>query len=62
MLQSLYKKKKLFFYILLLILLGTQIPKNPNNKNFVIVLGITIFLNEYVGIVLINNTETIIVR
>ena len=32
MLQSLDKKKKLFFYILLLILLGTQIPKNSNNK------------------------------
>ena len=35
-------------------------PKNktiPNNKNFVIDLGITIFLNEYVGIVLINNIE-----
>ena len=30
----------------------------PNNKNFVIVLGMTIFLNEYVGIVLINNIET----
>ena len=38
-------------------------PKNrtiPNNKNFVIVLGITIFLNEYVGMVLINNIETTI--
>ena len=32
MLQLIDKKKKLFFYILLLILLGTQIPKNPNNK------------------------------
>ena len=30
------------------------------NKNFVIDLCITIFLNEYVGIVLINNIETII--
>ena len=36
-------------------------PKNntiPNNKNFVVDLGITIFLKEYVGIVLINNIET----
>jgi len=33
MLQLLDKKKKLFFYLLLLILLGTQIPKNQNNKN-----------------------------
>ena len=32
MLQLLDKKKKLFFYLLLLILLGTQIPKNQNNK------------------------------
>ena len=32
MLQSLDKKKKIFFYILLLIILGTQIPKNLNNK------------------------------
>ena len=32
MLQILEKKKKLFFYLLLLILLGTQIPKNQNNK------------------------------
>ena len=30
------------------------------SKNFVIALGITIFLNEYVGIVLINIIETII--
>ena len=30
----------------------------PNNKNFVIDLGMTIFLNEYVGIVLISNIET----
>ena len=38
-------------------------PKNktiPNSKNFVMDLGITIFLNEYVGIVLIYNIETII--
>ena len=38
-------------------------PKNktiPNNKNFVVDLGMTIFLKEYVGIVLINNIETII--
>ena len=33
---------------------------NPNSKNFVIDLGITIFLNEYVGIVLISNIEVII--
>ena len=32
----------------------------PNNKNFVIDLGMTIFLNEYVGTVLINRIETII--
>ena len=32
MLQLIDKKKKLFFYLLLLILLGTQIPKNSNNK------------------------------
>ena len=41
----------------------SKAPKNktiPNNKNLVILLGITIFLNEYVGIVLINNIETII--
>ena len=36
-------------------------PKNktiPNNRNFVIALGITILLKEYVGIVLINSSET----
>ena len=32
MLRLADKKKKLFFYLLLLILLGTQIPKNQNNK------------------------------
>tara|TARA_Y100000766_G_C18470002_1_gene394747 strand:+ start:375 stop:506 length:132 start_codon:yes stop_codon:yes gene_type:complete len=30
----------------------------PNNKNLVIDLWITIFLKEYVGIVLINKIET----
>ena len=38
-------------------------PKNktiPNNKNLVIALGMTIFLNEYVGTVLINSIEVVI--
>ena len=38
-------------------------PKNktiPNSKNLVIALGITIFLKEYVGTVLISSIEIII--
>ena len=40
-----------------------QQPKNktiPNNKKIVVFLGITIFLNEYVGNLLINNKEIVI--
>ena len=38
-------------------------PKNktiPNSKKIVVLLGITIFLNEYVGNLLINNNDVVI--
>ncbi len=65
MLQLLDKKKKLFFYLLLLILLGTQIPKNQNNKkNFTLKVNhIEVFgLSEKNNRKIIENLKPLLVK